>query len=253
LMIREGALDNPRPDVIFGIHAMASTTTGTISYRPNGMMASADTLRILVRGLGTHGAMPWAGIDPIVVASQIVLGLQTITSRQLDIAKSPAIVSIGSIHGGVRNNIIPDQVEMLGTIRAFDPEVQAELARRINRTVTSIAESAGATATATITHSVPVTFNNPALVERMLPTLKRVAGSENVLLAPLSTVADDFAFYQQQIPGMFLFFGVTPPGKDLSTIPVNHSSLFFVDEAALQTGIRALANLTVDYLMQGKN
>jgi len=252
LMIREGALENPRPSAIFAIHAMASGTTGTIAYRPNAAMASADTFRILVKGRGTHGALPWAGVDPIVTASPIVLGIQTITSRQLDITKAPLVVSIGSIHGGVRNNLIPDQVEMLGTIRAFDPEVQAEVRRRITQTAASIAAGAGATATTTIAEGVPVTFNDPALMDRMLPTLKRIVGESNLVPASLSTVAEDFAFYQQQVPGMFVFLGVTPKGRDLSTVPVNHSPLFFLDEAALPIGVRTLANLAVDYLSHGK-
>jgi amidohydrolase len=180
LMIKEGAFENPRPDVIFGLHVLGvAGNVGQITYRPAGIMASADLLRITIRGKQTHGAIPWGGVDPIVVASQVVLGIQTISSRQLDVTQAPSIITIGSIHGGVRNNIIPDEVRLEGTIRAFSPEMQDEMHRRIRLTAESIAQSAGATANVEIVRQYPVTFNNPALTEQMLPTLKRVAGAEN--------------------------------------------------------------------------
>jgi amidohydrolase len=249
LMIKEGALDNPKPEAIFALHATASKHTGTINYRPNGAMASADTLHIVVHGKTTHGGMPWAGVDPIVVASQIVVGLQTITSRQIDLTKAPAVVTIASIHGGVRNNVIPDEVEMLGTIRALDPEVQKDIHQRVTRTVSNIAASAGVQATVTITPSVPVTFNDPQLTQRMLPTLIRVVGSTNIAQGSPSTVAEDFAFYQQRIPGLFVLLGVTPKGKDPATAAVNHSPHFFFDEAALPVGVRTLASLAYEFLV----
>ena len=205
-------------------------------------------LRITIKGKQTHGAAPWGGVDPIVVASQVVLGLQTISSRQLDITKSPAIITIGSIHGGVRNNIIPDEVQMDGTIRAFSPEMQDEMQRRIRLTAESIAQSAGATAKVDITRQYPVTFNNPTLSEQMLPTLKRVAGAENVSIQPPVTAAEDFSFFAQKAPGLFVFLGSNTKGVDPTTAPANHSPLYEVDEGVLPLGLRTLANLAIDYL-----
>jgi len=248
LMVEQGALENPKPAAIFALHTMAVMPTGTIAYKPNGAMASADILQIVVKGRATHGAMPWSGVDPIVVSSQIIMALQTITSRQIDPTTAPAIVTIGSIHGGVRNNMIPDEVQMLGTIRTLDPKVQQDIHQRIRKLVSGIAESSGATATTTITPSAPVTFNDPQLMDRMLPTMRRVVGDRNVVGVPASTISEDFAFYQQQIPGMYIFLGVTPVGTDTATAPANHSPLFTVDEAALSVGIRTLTNLALDFL-----
>jgi len=247
LMIEEGALDNPKPSAIFGLHVFPYPA-GEIRYRPGGIMASSDALRIVVRGRQTHGAQPWAGIDPIVVAAQIVVGLQTITSRQVDITTAPAIVTIGAINGGVRYNIIPDSVVMVGTVRAFDTAVRRDIHERVRRTAESIAQSAGATARVTIDSGPPVTYNDPALTERMLPTLRQVAGSGNVRLATPVTTAEDFSRYQERIPGLFFFLGITPPGADPRTVAANHSPRFFVDEAALPVGVRALAHVAVDYL-----
>ena len=213
-------------------------------------MASADMLRITVKGKQTHGAIPWGGIDPIVIASQIVLGLQTIASRQLDVTKTPSIITIGSIHGGVRNNIIPDEVQMEGTIRTFSPEVQDDMHRRIRQTAEAIAQSAGATAIVDITQQVPVTYNNPNLTQRMLPTLRRVAGANNVTEAQLVTGAEDFSYFAQSLPGLFVFLGSNAKGVDATAAPVNHSPLYQVDEGVLPLGVRTLANLALDYLSQ---
>jgi amidohydrolase len=247
MMIAEGALDNPKPGAIFGLHVFPYPA-GQIRYRAGGIMAAADGLRIVVHGRQTHGALPWAGVDPIVVAAQIVLGLQTIASRQVDIAAAPAIVTIGAIQGGVRNNIIPDSVVMIGTIRTFDPAVQRDIHERVRRTAESIAQSAGATAQVTIEPGYPVTYNDPALTERMAPTLRQVAGVGAVLPAVPQTTAEDFSRYEQKVPGVFFFLGITPPGTDPRTVAPNHSPRFFVDEAALGVGVRALAHLAVDYL-----
>jgi len=247
MMIAQGALDDPKPGAIFGLHVFPYPA-GEIRYRPGGIMASSDALRIVVRGRQTHGAQPWAGVDPIVVAAQIVVGLQTITSRQVDITTAPAIVTIGAINGGVRYNIIPDSVVMVGTVRAFDTAVRRDIHERVRRTAESIAQSAGATARVTIDSGPPVTYNDPALTERMLPTLRQVAGSGNVRLATPVTTAEDFSRYQERIPGLFFFLGITPPGADPRTVAANHSPRFFVDEAALPVGVRALAHVAVDYL-----
>ena len=248
MMIREGVLENPKTDVLFGLHVFP-THVGKIEYCSGGAMASVDGLRILVRGRQTHGAMPWGGIDPIVVASQIVLGLQTIVSRQIDITKAPAIVSIGSIHGGVRSNIIPDEVEMIGTIRALDAEMRMDIHERIKSTAAKIAESSGATAEVTIDLGYPVVVNDPELTQMMIPTLQRVAGGENVVSVPPKTVAEDVSYYLEQIPGLFFFLGITPKDSDPGEVAMNHSPYFYVDESALIIGVRALSYLTVDYML----
>jgi len=247
LMIEEGALDDPKPSAIFGLHVLPFPA-GDIRYRPGGIMASADAFRIVVHGRQTHGAQPWNGVDPIVVASQIVLGLQTITSRQVDLTAGPDVITVGAINGGVRFNIIPDSVVMQGTIRTFDTAVRNDIHQRIRRTAESIAQSAGATAQVVIDTFTAVTYNDPALTQQVLPTLREVAGANHVTLTPPITPAEDFSRYQQRVPGVFFFLGITPPGTDPSKAAPNHSPRFFVDEAALPTGVRAMAHLAVDYL-----
>lgn len=243
-MIKEGVLESPKPEAIFGLH-VGARPVGTIYFRSGGAMASADWFKITVKGKGTHAAQPWAGVDPIVVSSQIILGLQTIVSRQTDLTETPAVVSVGMIRGGNRNNIIPPEVEMEGTIRAFDPKIRKDIHERIKKTATAIAESAGATAEVNVQLGVPVTFNDPKLTAQMTPTLERVVGQKKIMTANQVTGAEDFAFYQEKIPGLFFFLGITPPG----TKPVpNHSPYFLVDESALIVGVRAMANLAVDFL-----
>ncbi len=250
-MIEDGVLDDPAPQAIFGLHVWPAPV-GTLSYRAGAMMAASDGLHIVVRGRQTHGALPWGGVDPIVVASQIVLALQTIPSRQLDVTRAPAVVTVGLIQGGTRGNIIPDSVVMQGTVRTFDEAMRADVKERIRRTVEAIAQSAGASASVDFgTGNSPVTFNDPALVERMLPALKRVAGPDRVSVAELSMPSEDFAYYLQRIPGMFFFLGVTPKDQDPRTAARNHSPYFFADEAALPVGVRAMASLAVEYLAQG--
>src|SRR5437867_6315606 len=251
-MIEEGALENPKPAAIFGLHVFPYPT-GEIRYRPGGILASSDRFTIVVRGRQTHGALPWAGIDPIVVASQIVLGLQTITSRQIDVTAAPAIVTVGAINGGVRYNIIPDSVVMIGTIRTFDTAMRNDIHQRVRRTAESIAQSAGATARVVIDTATAVTYNDPALTESILPTLRAVAGASHVSLATPVTAAEDFSRYQQRIPGVFFFIGITPSGTDPSKVAPNHSPRFYVDEAAFPVGVRAMAHLAVDYLARGRS
>lgn len=247
LMLKEGAFANPRPDVVFGLH-VSPREFRSLNYRSGPALASADRLRIVVKGSQTHAARPWQGVDPIVVASQIVMGLQTITSRQVDVTKTPSIVTIGMIRGGVRNNIIPDEVELLGTIRTFDGAVQQELHRRVRQTADMIAQSAGATAEVTIDVGYPVTVNDPDLTDLMLPTLKRVAGEEKIVAAELVTGAEDFSYFARAVPGLFLFLGVASEGADLTKVAPNHSPQFVADEGALIVGVRTLANLAVDYM-----
>ena len=252
LMIADGALSNPAPQAIFGLHVRPDKV-GTILYRAGGALAASDVLHIVVKGRQTHGALPWGGVDPIVLASQIVLGLQTIASRQIDVTRAPAIVTVGMIQGGNRYNIIPDSVVLLGTVRTFDEGMRADIKDRIRRTAEDIALSGGGTAAVDFGASgLPVTFNDPALTERMLPTLRRVAGPGNLQEAVPWTPAEDFSLYLQKIPGLFVFLGVTPADRDPASAPRNHSPLFYADEGALPVGMRAMANLAVDYLMPSR-
>jgi amidohydrolase len=246
LMVREGALDNPKVDAVFGLHVTSRFPAGTIGYRAEGMLAAVDTLTIKVRGRQTHGAYPWLGVDPIVVASQIVLGLQMIPSRQLDSTIAPSLVTIGAIHGGVRNNIIPDDVEMIGTIRTLDAKTRDEMHARIRQTAENIAKAAGATADVTIATGYPITYNDPALTRWIAPILARSA--QHTVNANAVLGAEDFSFYQQKVPGVFFWVGTRPPSQTPEEAASNHSPLFFIDESGLLPGVRALANVAVEYL-----
>ncbi|HEX7708468.1 MAG TPA: amidohydrolase [Thermoanaerobaculia bacterium] len=248
LMVREGVLENPKVDAIFGLHVTSRFPVGTIAYKPEGMMAAVDSFRIVVHGRQTHGAYPWLGVDPIVVAAQIVLGLQTIPSRQLDSTLAPSIVTVGAIHGGVRSNIIPDEVEMIGTIRALDAEMRDDLHHRIRRTAESIAASAGATAAVTIDPGYPITYNDVTLTEQTLPSLRKAAGAGNVRLVNAVLGAEDFSFFQQKVPGLFFWLGTRPPDQAEADAPSNHSPLFYVDEDGLRLGVLAMTQVTIDYL-----
>ncbi|GGG19649.1 amidohydrolase [Pontibacter amylolyticus] len=252
LMVKEGVLDKgPKPEVIFGLHINSQTEVGTIKYTPGGTMASADIFRIKVKGKQSHGAYPWSGIDPIVVSAQIINGLQTIISRQTQLPEGAAVITVGSIHGGVRNNIIPEEVLMEGTIRALDVDMQKKLHEKLKLTATKIAEASGAAAEVEIIPQTPVTYNDPALTERMLPTLHTVAGRDKVVLAKAVTGAEDFAFYQEKIPGLFLFVGGMSKGKKPEEVAPHHTPDFFIDESGLTLGVKTLTSLTLNY-MEGK-
>ena len=248
LMIQEGALDNPRPGAIIGLHVTSMLPVGVIGWRAGPTMASADNFKITVRGRQTHGAMPWRGVDPIVTAAQVVLGLQTVVSRQLDITHEPAVVTIGTIRGGVRENIIPDSVEMRGTIRTFDEAMRDDTHERVTTLAEAISRSARAGCDVCIRKNYPVTVNDPALTEAMLPTLQRVAGRGRLQLMPKITGSEDFSFFQQVVPGLFFFVGVTSSDVDPRTAAPNHSPRFRIDEAGLIVGVRALAQLACDFL-----
>ena len=252
LMIKQGVMENPKPEVVFGLHIGSMHEAGTIAYRPGPVMAAADILRITVQGRQTHGSAPWTGVDPIVVAAQIVLGLQTIVSRQINLTQEPAVVSIGGIDGGNRFNIMPDKVEMVGTIRTFDEAMREDIHRRVRQVAENIAQSAGARAIVEIDKPYAVTVNDPALTERMLPSLRRVVGDGNVQLRSKTTGAEDFSFYAQQVPGLFFFLGGSPKGTDLTKVAYNHSPRFTIDESALLVGVRALLRVTVDYMEMKK-
>ncbi|MGZ5216173.1 MAG: amidohydrolase [Caldimonas sp.] len=251
MMVAEGALENPVPQAIFGLHVTSRLPVGVIGYRPGPTMASADRLQITVHGRQTHGAMPWFGVDPIVTAAQVVLGLQTVVSRQTDITREPAVVTIGMIRGGLRQNIIPDKVEMLGTIRSFDEEMQDEIHERVATLAESISRGSRAGCTVCITKHYPVTVNDPALTEKMVPTLGRVAGAGRLDLINKVLGSEDFSFFQRVVPGMFFFVGVVPHGTSMKEAAPNHSPRFYVDEACLVVGVRALAHLACDFLESG--
>jgi amidohydrolase len=248
MMVAEGCLEEPRVDAIFGLHVVSDMTSGKIGYRPGPFMASADDFRVFVRGEQTHAAYPWSGVDPIVVSSQIVLGLQTIVSRKIDITEEPAIVSVGVFHGGVRHNIIPDEVKLEGTIRTFNERHRSEIHEHVKRISEMIAAAGGATARVHIHRWYDVTENDPALTAWSLPTLGRIAGEAQVGLIDKQCGAEDFSFYQKEVPGFFYFMGCTPPDRDARKAPSNHSPRFYVDEACLPTGVKTLAALALDWL-----
>jgi amidohydrolase len=248
LMVQEGVLENPKVEVIFGLHINSMTEVGKIRYRPEGTMAASDRFTIKVKGKQTHGASPWAGVDPIVVSAQIVNGLQTIVSRQVPLTEDAAVISVGAIHGGVRNNIIPESVEMEGTIRTLNNDTQDQIHKKIELIATKIAESVGAKAEVKIDRGYPVTYNNPTLTELMIPTLEAVAGKNNVSLQKAVTGAEDFSFFAQKIPGFFFFLGGMSKGKNPEDVFPHHTPDFFIDESGMLLGVKALCNLTLDYM-----
>ena len=250
LMVKEGVLQNPKVDAIFGLHVFANVLSGQLTYRSGPFMAASDTLEIVVKGRQTHGSTPWRGVDPIVVGAQIVNALQTIVSRSVDITRLPAIVTVGQFQSGVRHNIIPDTARLVGTIRTFDDSVQADIHARVRKIAEGVAAGAGATVDVRIEKGPPVTANDPKLTAKMLPTLERVAPGR-VMESELITGAEDFTFFQRQVPGLFFFLGITPKAE-MGKAAQNHSPWFAVDENALITGVRAMAHLAADYLSAGR-
>ncbi|MFV8357309.1 amidohydrolase [Flavobacterium sp. XS1P32] len=253
LMVKEGVLENPKVEAIFGLHINAQTEVGKIKYRSRGTMAASDWFTIKINGKQTHGAYPWLGIDPIATAAQIIMGIQTIVSRNINLAESPAVISVGQINAGVRSNVIPEELIMTGTIRSLDVKVQEMLHSRLKKVVTSIAESAGATAEVNITNQTLITYNDPTLTEKMIPTLEATAGKENVSITPAVTGAEDFSYYQEKIPGLYFFLGGAPKGKPISETAPHHTPDFYIDESGFLLGMKVLSNLTIDYMeMQSK-
>jgi amidohydrolase len=250
LMVEEGVLDNPKADVIFGLHMDSQLEVGKISYHPAGSMASAGDLKITVNGKPSHGASPWYSVDPIVVSAQIIVSLQTIVSRNINLTENPSVVTIGSIHGGNRNNIISDHVEMLGTIRTFSDSDKDLVYSRVKQIAEKTAEAAGASAVVELPYSMhyPVTFNNVALTTAMLQSLQKSAGVENVVLVPPKTGSEDFSFYAQKVPGLYFFIGGSPKGKDPKTSAPHHTANFFIDDSSFKTGVKAFCNLVFDYM-----
>ncbi|MBL8511729.1 MAG: amidohydrolase [Betaproteobacteria bacterium] len=248
LMIEQGCMENPKVEAIFGLHITSKLHTNTIGYRVGPLMASADQFRIFVRGNQTHGAQPWSGVDPIVVGSQIVLGLQTIVSRKMDLTQEPSVVTVGSFQAGNRSNIIPDEAKMEGTIRTFDEGHREEIHGFVQKISTLIAEAGGAKAHVHIARGYPVTINDEPLTHWSVPVLKRMAGEGHVGVCPKTCGAEDFSYYQQQVPGFFFFIGCTPPDQDCKYAPSNHSPRFYVDEAGLKLGVKSLAALGLTWL-----
>lgn len=247
LMLKEGAFAAPKPAAVFGLHVWPAEA-GVIGLRSRGAMAAADEFHLTVKGRQTHGSMPWGGIDPIAISGEIITALQMIPSRQLDITKAPSVITVGHIDGGIRHNIIPDSVRMSGTIRTFDSAMREQLLMRLERTIKGIADHWGASVELAIKPYSPVVYNDPGLTDRMRPSLERAAGAANVRESTLVMGAEDFAFYQQEAPGVFFFLGVNKPGVKLGEAAPNHSPLFYVNDDALVVGVRALSYLALDYL-----
>ncbi|HEX6224055.1 MAG TPA: amidohydrolase [Chryseolinea sp.] len=252
LMVREGVLQNPKVDVIFGMHIQSISPLGRITYRPAGMMAASDWFTIKVKGKQSHGAAPWMGVDPIAISAQIINGLQTIVSRQTELTKEAAVVSVGRINAGIRENIIPEEAVMAGTIRTLDNDMRTKIHEKIKLTATKIAESGGATAEVTIVNKTPVTYNDPELTEKMVGSLEKAAGKENVMRINAVTGAEDFAFFQQKVPGFFFFVGAMMANQDPNVVPSHHTPDFMIDELGMQTGLKAMLNVTLDYMHMTK-
>jgi amidohydrolase len=260
LMLEQGAFQLARPDVMYALHVMASLPTGVIGYRAGPFMAGSDSFTIDVKGRQTHGSRPWGGVDPIVTSSQIVLGLQTIVSRQLDITALPAVVTVGAIKGGIRFNIIPDDVQMIGTVRTFSIDMRNDIARRMQQTASKIAESADATATvrfkdlskpaSTDEYSIPPVVNDAAVTAAALPVFERLVGKKNVREISMQTTADDYSFFADKVPSLYFWIGITPQDRNPQQAAFNHSPLFYLDESGMNTGVRALLALTTEYLKE---
>lgn len=249
LMVKEGVLDNPKVDVIFGQHIASGTNVGTFTYRPGSVSAENDIFKITVHGKQTHGAAPWSGVDPIVTGAQIILGLQTIVSRNIPLTEQAAVLTIGAFHSGIRENIIPEEATMIGTIRTLDTTMRNTMYRRIKEVVTNIAESAGATADVSISMEDAMLVNNKELTAKMVPTLQALGGMPNVVLVPSGMGSEDFAYFAQQVPGFFFSTGARPKDKKPGQVP-HHSPDFQLDENGFGPGVKALCHLTVDYMEQ---
>jgi amidohydrolase len=247
LMIKEGAMDNPKLDVVFGLHMAASMPAGMLAYKSGSAQASADQFKIVIHGKGSHGAMPWLSTDPISIAADVVQGLQRIVSRETDLTKAPLIISVGSMHSGLRNNIIPETAELAGTIRALDAKTRLATHDKIKRMVKGMAESAGATADVEITTQTLVNYNDPALTKKMVPSLFSAAGTDNVLESSWTTAAEDFSFYGEKAPTLFFSLGGMTKGKNPAEVGGHHTPDFYLDESGFIVGVKAFCQLVFDY------
>ena len=248
LMVKEGAMKNPEVDVVFGLHINSTTEVGHVRYKPGGTMAAADRFVIEVEGKQTHGARPWGGVDPIVTSAQIIMGLQTIISRQTELTKEAAVISVGYLQSGIRSNIIPEKATMIGTIRTLDTEMQELIHQKITKTATQIAESAGAKANVTIEKGYPVTYNDPALTAKAAKVLESILPEDQLHLTDAVTGAEDFSFFAQEAPGFFFFIGGRPSSVPIAEAAPHHTPDFYVDDEGMKTGIKALISLTLDYM-----
>ena len=248
LMVKEGVLKNPEVAAIFGLHIWSQFPAGNVYLRPKGIMAAVNEFRIDLEGVQTHGSTPWTGIDPIVTAAQIVNNIQTIVSRSLPLTEAGAVVTIGSIHGGVRSNIIPESLYMLGTIRTLDEAMKATVLRRLEEIVYNTAKANNTKAKITYQVSYPITYNDPGLYENMLPSLKRINGPENVHFMNAITGAEDFSFFQKEVPGLYFFIGGAQKGTDPKKAAPHHTPDFYVDDSAMLTGVKSMTTLALDYL-----
>jgi len=252
LMVEQGVLRAPKVDAIFGLHISSKMEVGYLGYRSGGIMAAVDNFKLTVTGKQVHGSTPWDGIDPIVASAQIINDIQSIVSRQLPLTKNAAVISVGSIHGGVRSNIIPQSVELIGTIRTLDPDMRNHLHARLREVVKHSAAVMGATTELQLPYTThyPITYNQPELMEQMLPTMQRVAGSDNVLLMDAITGAEDFSFFQQQVPGVYFFLGGKTKGLAPEQAPAHHTPDFYIDESGMPLGVQVLSQMAIDYMEQ---
>ncbi len=248
MMVEEGVLKNPDVDAIFGLHIAAAMPVGHISYKPAGIMAASQGYSIKVKGKQTHGSRPWGGIDPIVISAQIINGLQTIVSRDTELTKEAAVITVGMIRGGIRGNIIPEEVEMIGTIRTLDYGMQKKLNDEMKKRVPAIAKAFGGDATIEIEKGYPITYNDPKLTQTMLPSLQKAAGKENVHLIDAITGAEDFSYFQKEVPGLYFFLGGRPLNVKQEDAASHHTPDFFIDDSGLKLGVQTFINLTLDYL-----
>jgi amidohydrolase len=248
LMVKEGVMENPKVDAIFGLHIQSGLEVGKVKYKSGSLMAAADWFSITVKGKGSHGSQPWLGVDPIQVGAQIIEGLQNIVSRQSELTKAPVVITVGKIHGGVRQNIISETCEMSGTIRTLDSKMQLDVHEKIKRTAKLIAAANGAEADVTIETKTLVTYNTPELVKKMIPTLEKTLGATNVIDAEWVTGAEDFSYYGTKAPAFFFFLGGMPKGQNSSQAPPHHTADFYVDNSGMPAGVKSLCNLVVDYL-----
>ncbi|BAV06117.1 N-acyl-L-amino acid amidohydrolase [Filimonas lacunae] len=247
LMIKEGVMDNPKVDAIFGLHINSQTPIGHIKYKSGSVMASSDWFTVKVKGKQSHGSQPWSGIDPVVVAAQIIQGFQTIVSRQSELTKAPVVITVGKIHSGVRSNIIPEELIMEGTIRTLDTKMQKDVHARMKLTAEKIAEASGATAELSIDTKTKVTYNNPSLVSAMLPSIEAAAGKQQVAEADWTTGAEDFSFYGDKAPAFFFFLGGMPLNQEPSKAAAHHTPDFYIDDSRLDVGIQVFCQLVFDY------
>jgi amidohydrolase len=252
VMVKEGVMDNPKVDAIFGMHMNPKMEIGNFGYKSGPFHASSDWFTITVTGQGSHGAVPWNGVDPIVTAAQIIMGIQTVVSRQAELTKAPLVATVGKINGGTRNNIIPDNVVMQGTLRALDENMRREAQKRITKMCADMAAASGATATVTWREMAPVQVNNPALVLQMLPSLEAAAGTDHVHTIAWTTTAEDFSYYESRAPAFYFFFGGLPKGKDPNTVSSWHTADFYIDDSMLDIGVKGYCYLAVDYAQKKK-